>query len=132
MKILAFYLMHACSVVFDSVTSWTVACLVPWSMGFPRQEYWVGCHFFAQGIFPTQGSNPCLLHGQADSLSLSHLGSPLVKRSVTNINHENEYIYVLLLLFQSIHCVLFNIILSWHKKSFIYKGTLICKPFAIL
>ena len=21
---------------------------------------WVGCHFFLQGIFPTQGSNPCL------------------------------------------------------------------------
>ena len=22
----------------------------------------MGCHFFLQGIFPTQGSNPCLLH----------------------------------------------------------------------
>ena len=30
--------------------------------GFPRQEYWSGCHFLLQGIFPTQGSNPCLLH----------------------------------------------------------------------
>ena len=27
-------------------------------------------------IFPTQGLNPCLLHWQADSLPLSHLGSP--------------------------------------------------------
>ena len=39
----------------------------------------VGCHFFLQGIFLTQGSNPCLLwllHWQADSLPLSHLGSP--------------------------------------------------------
>ena len=25
-----------------------------------------------QGIFPTQGSNPCLLHWQVDSLSLSY------------------------------------------------------------
>ena len=30
----------------------------------------------ACGIFPDQGSNPCLLHWQADSLPLSHQGSP--------------------------------------------------------
>ena len=30
----------------------------------------------ACGIFPDQGSNPCLLHCQVDSLSLSHQGSP--------------------------------------------------------
>ena len=29
-----------------------------------------------QGIFPTQGSKPHLLHWQADSLPLSHQGSP--------------------------------------------------------
>ena len=28
------------------------------------------------GIFPDQGSNSCLLHWQADSLPLSHQGSP--------------------------------------------------------
>ena len=28
--------------------------------------------FAACGIFPDQGSNPCLLHWQADSLPLSH------------------------------------------------------------
>ena len=28
-----------------------------------------GCHPLLQGIFPTQGSNPTLLHRQADSLS---------------------------------------------------------------
>ena len=36
----------------------------------------VGCHFLFQGIFPAQGSNPGLLHWQADSLPLSHKGSP--------------------------------------------------------
>ena len=36
----------------------------------------MGCHFLPQGIFPTQGSDLCLLHWQADSLPLSHLGSP--------------------------------------------------------
>ena len=29
-----------------------------------------------QGIFPTQGSNHCLLHWLVDSLLLSHQGSP--------------------------------------------------------
>ena len=28
------------------------------------------------GIFPDRGSNPCLLNWQADSLPLSHQGSP--------------------------------------------------------
>ena len=32
----------------------------------------VCCHFLPQGIFPTQGSNPGLLHWKADSLPLSH------------------------------------------------------------
>ena len=39
----------------------------------------MGCHFLLQGIFPTQGLNPHLLqeilHWQAVSLPLSHLGS---------------------------------------------------------
>ena len=36
----------------------------------------MSCHFLLQGIFPTEGLNPCLLHWQADSLPLSCLGSP--------------------------------------------------------
>ena len=49
--------------------------LCPWD--FPCKNIGVGCHFLLQGIFPTQGSNPCLLcllHWQADSSPLSHLG----------------------------------------------------------
>ena len=45
-------------------TTWTVACQTPPSMGFSRQEYWSGCHFLLQGIFPTQGLNPGLLHSR--------------------------------------------------------------------
>ena len=48
--------------------------LCPWDL--PDKNTGVGCHFLLQGIFLTKGSNPCLLHWQADSLSLSHLGSP--------------------------------------------------------
>ena len=33
------------------------------------------CCSAAYGIFPDQGSNPCLLHWQVDSLPLSHHGS---------------------------------------------------------
>ena len=38
-----------------------IALQAPLSMEFSRQEYWVGCHFLLQRIFPTQESNPCLL-----------------------------------------------------------------------
>ena len=44
----------------------------PWD--FPGKNTGVGCQFVLQGIFLTQGSNPCLLHWQADSLPLYHLG----------------------------------------------------------
>ena len=53
---------------------------------FPGKNTGAGCHFLLQGIFPTQGLNPCLLHllhWQAGSLPLSHLGSP----------HTSIYIY---------------------------------------
>ena len=43
-------------------TPWTVACHIPLSMGFPRQEFWSGCRFLLQEIFPTKGSNPHLLY----------------------------------------------------------------------
>ena len=42
---------------------------------FPGKTTVVSCHFLRQGIFPTQGLNPHLLHllnWQADSLSVSH------------------------------------------------------------
>ena len=50
---------------------WTVARLCPWD--FPGKNTGVGCHFLLKGIFPTQGSNPGLLHWQVDSLPLSHI-----------------------------------------------------------
>ena len=56
-------------------------CSLPGSSvhGFPRQEHWNAFLFPPPGIFPTQGSNLCLLHllhWQVDSLPLSHLGNP--------------------------------------------------------
>ena len=43
-------------------TPWTVAHQAPLSMVFFRQEYWSGFPCPPPGIFPTQGSNQCLLH----------------------------------------------------------------------
>ena len=62
-----------------SVTPWTAAHQALLSMSFPGKNTGVDCHFLLQGIFSTQGLNPCLsrlLHWQADSLPLHHLGSP--------------------------------------------------------
>ena len=53
-------------------TPWTVAHQAPLSMDFPGKNTGVGGHFLLQWIFPTQGSNLCLRHWQADSLPLSH------------------------------------------------------------
>ena len=56
------------------VILWTIVPHAPLSMGFSRQEYWSGLHALLQGIFPTQGLNPCslhLLHWQAGSLPLA-------------------------------------------------------------
>ena len=41
----------SCSVMFNSVTPWTVTHQAPLSMGFSRQEFWSGCHALLQGIF---------------------------------------------------------------------------------
>ena len=48
--------------------------LCPW--GCFRQEDWSGFPSPPLGIFPTQGSNPCLLRWQVDSLPLGHPGNP--------------------------------------------------------
>ena len=59
-------------------TPWTVAHQTPCPWGSPGKNTGVGCHALLQGTFPTQGLNPhllCLLHWQADSLPLHHLGS---------------------------------------------------------
>ena len=54
-------------------TLWTVAHQAPLSWDSPGKNTGVGCHALLQGIFLTQGLNPCLLHllhWQAGSLPL--------------------------------------------------------------
>ena len=69
----------ALSRVWLFATPWTVALQALLSRGFFRKNTGVGCLFLLQGIFLAQGSNPhllCLLHWQADSLSLVPPGKP--------------------------------------------------------
>ena len=68
--------LHACSVLSDSATPWTVTQQAPLSMGFPRQEYWSGLPLPPPGGLPDPGielRSPAL---QADSL-LSELPGKL-------------------------------------------------------
>ena len=58
------------------VTLWTVVCQTLLSMGFPRQEYWSGLSFPFPGNLPDPGIESTSPAWQADSLPLSHLGSP--------------------------------------------------------
>ena len=70
---------HSLSHVQLLAAPWTVAHQAhQWD--FPVKNPGVDCHFVLQGIFPTQGSNPCLLcllHWQVSSLPLRHLGNPV-------------------------------------------------------
>jgi len=71
-------LLFSLSVVsVSSSTPRTIAYQAPLFMDFPDQNTGMGCHFLHQRIFPTQGYNLSLLHWQADSLPISHLGSVL-------------------------------------------------------
>ena len=73
-------IVHACSVAklcltisdFHGLQPSRLLC--PWD--FPGKNVGMGCHFLLQGIFPTQGLNPHLLHWQVGFLPLSHQGHP--------------------------------------------------------
>ena len=49
-------LFNLCHVYF--VTLWTVACQVPLSMGFSRQDYWSGLPFPSLGDLPDSEIEP--------------------------------------------------------------------------
>ena len=67
----------SCSVLSDSLRPHGLQptrLLHSWD--FPGKSPGVGCHFLLQGIFPTQGSNPGLLHCRQILYCLSHQRSP--------------------------------------------------------
>ena len=64
---------------------WTVACQVPLSMEFSRQQYWSGLPFPSPGYPPDPGIEPGFPALQADSLLSEPLGKP---------KHIAEYLLV--------------------------------------
>ena len=80
----------SCSVMSNSVTSWTAAHQDPLSTGFPRQEYWSGLPFPSPGDLPKPG----IKHG-------SHTAGGLFTHWATREPLPGKYIciYVIKLLF---------------------------------
>ena len=64
------------SVLFDSVTLWTVAHQAPPTMGFSRQEYWSGLPFPSPQGLSNPGIEPWSPAWQADSLLSEPPGKP--------------------------------------------------------
>ena len=70
-----------------SATPWTVAYQALPSMGFPRQEYWIGLLFPSPGNLPIPGielSSPAL---QADSLLSEPPGKPIQQILTEYLTH---------------------------------------------
>ena len=90
----------SCSVVSDSVTLWTVACQALLSMGFFRQEYWNGLPFSPPGDLPDPGMKPLSPVSsalQAESLLLSHQGSPKTEILCEKYKHRITHLVCLVL-----------------------------------
>ena len=70
--------LQSCLTLCDPMDCSLARLLCPWDS--PAKNTGVGCHFFLQGIFWTQGSNThlsCLLHWQEGSSALTPPGKPL-------------------------------------------------------
>ena len=82
------YEIESCPVVSDSLLPQGLHS--PWNS--PGQNTGVGSVFLLQGVFPTQGLNPGLLHCRQILYQLSHKGSPYICISTykyTNYLHTN-------------------------------------------
>ena len=85
--------------------------LCPWDS--PGKNTGVGCYALLQGSFPTQGSNPCLLHllhCRPNSLPLSHWGNPKIFFRLLPPKGKEQYHFIFVALrptVWNIH-VLFN------------------------
>ena len=60
-----------------STTPWTLPCQAPLSMEFSRQQYWSGLPFRSPKDLSDWGIKPWTAALTVNSLTLSHLGSPV-------------------------------------------------------
>ena len=66
---------QSCLTLFYPMEPSRLIC--PWD--FPGKNTGVSCQFLLQGILPTQGLNPSLLHCRRILYRLNHQGSPLLR-----------------------------------------------------
>ena len=78
---------HSC---LTPCAPWTIACQVPLSMEFSRQNTGVGSRSLLQGIFPTQRSNTCLVHCRQILYHLSHQGTRSSLKDKLKVTREKE------------------------------------------
>ena len=68
------YVTQSCPTVLRPHRLWPARLLCPWNS--PGENTRVGCHFLLQGIYPSQGLKPSLLHYRQMLYCLSCQGSP--------------------------------------------------------
>ena len=90
----------------------------PW--GFPGKNTGVGFHALLQGIFPTQGSNPGLLHCRQILYQLSYKGSP--KKHICVYNHFAVYLKLQNIVIQYCNSVFCNSILHQNIQTQALRG----------
>ena len=83
---------YVCSVMADSLQPHGLQptrLLCPWD--FPGKDTGVGCHFLLQGIFPTQGLNPGLLHYRQILLLTELQGKPTSDNPRQHIKKQGHH-----------------------------------------
>ena len=89
----------------------------PWNS--PGQNTWVGSLSLLQGIFPTQGLNPGLLHCRWILYQLSHKGSPTVTYDSWLDPHrwfgvKKSFSFLFFLFFPKAYYIIFTL---WNKMN---------------
>ena len=109
--------------------------LCPWDS--PGKNTGVGRHAFLQGIFPTQGSNPGLLHCKRILYCLSHQGSPICPNNMplsSNDISSNRILYCSVISATLFHILVFReitffppVIIQTKKKNRRHRKSILAK-----
>ena len=88
LKVTTCLVTQSCLTLLWSHGLYPTRLLCPWDS--PGKNTGVGCRALFQGIFPTQGSNPSLLHCRQILYQLSYQGSPYNAVCKLNLSKTEE------------------------------------------